>query len=104
MRRQFPIVLITKQIMHFLHNQVHYLFLYLTVETKRSMYLIHRKFNTYYILFIYLFEIKHKTFFVQVNIGEETTKSGVKPTEVNGFLDYCTNVLKLNEILPGQAR
>ena len=41
-------------------------------------------------------EIKNKTFFVQVNIGEETTKSGVKPTEVNDFLDYCINVLKLN--------
>ena len=41
-------------------------------------------------------EIKNKTFFVQVNTGEEKTKSGVKPTEVNSFLDYCTNVLKLN--------
>ena len=40
-------------------------------------------------------EIKNKTFFVQVNIGEEKTKSGVRPSETNDFLDYCKNILKL---------
>ena len=35
-------------------------------------------------------------YFLQVNIGNEIQKSGIPPTEVDSFLDYCTKEKKLN--------
>ena len=40
---------------------------------------------------------KIKTF-VQVNIGEESQKSGISPKNVNQFVNYCKNSLCLNII------
>ena len=40
---------------------------------------------------------KVKTF-VQVNIGEESQKSGISPKNVNQFVNYCKNSLCLNII------
>ena len=40
---------------------------------------------------------KIKTF-VQVNVGEESQKSGISPKNVNQFVDYCKNSLSLNII------
>ena len=40
---------------------------------------------------------KIKTF-VQVNIGEESQKSGISPKNVNQFVNYCKNSLSLNII------
>ncbi|MBO6491297.1 MAG: YggS family pyridoxal phosphate-dependent enzyme [Pelagibacteraceae bacterium] len=40
---------------------------------------------------------KIKTF-VQVNIGEESQKSGISPKNVNQFVNYCKNNLSLNII------
>ena len=40
---------------------------------------------------------KTKTF-VQVNVGEESQKSGISPKNVNQFVDYCKNRLSLNMI------
>lgn len=39
--------------------------------------------------------IKTKSFFIQINIGEETQKAGVKPSSFSSFYNYC-----LNEGLP----
>ncbi len=36
--------------------------------------------------------------FVQVNIGEETQKSGISPKDTNEFINYCRDVLSLNII------
>jgi len=36
--------------------------------------------------------------FVQVNVGEESQKSGISPKNVNQFVDYCKNSLCLNII------
>ena len=40
---------------------------------------------------------KIKTF-VQVNVGEESQKSGISPKNVNQFVNYCKNSLSLNII------
>jgi hypothetical protein len=40
---------------------------------------------------------KIKTF-VQVNVGEESQKSGISPKNVNQFVNYCKNSLSLNVI------
>ena len=40
---------------------------------------------------------KIKTF-VQVNVGEESQKSGISPKNVNQFVNYCRNSLSLNII------
>ena len=40
---------------------------------------------------------KIKTF-VQVNVGEESQKSGISPENVNQFVNYCKNSLSLNII------
>ena len=40
---------------------------------------------------------KIKTF-VQVNVGEESHKSGISPNNVNQFVNYCKNRLSLNII------
>jgi len=40
-------------------------------------------------------DLKHKEFFIQVNIGEEPQKAGVAPQEVEKFYKLCTE-LKLN--------
>ena len=40
---------------------------------------------------------KIKTF-VQVNVGEESQKSGISPKNVNQFVDYCRDTLCLNII------
>jgi len=36
--------------------------------------------------------------FVQVNVGEESQKSGISPKNVNQFVDHCKNSLSLNII------
>ena len=36
--------------------------------------------------------------FVQVNLGEESQKSGISPKNVNQFVDYCKNSLSLDII------
>jgi pyridoxal phosphate enzyme (YggS family) len=36
--------------------------------------------------------------FVQVNVGEESQKSGISPKNVNQFVDYCKNSFRLNII------
>tara|TARA_A100001011_G_scaffold103675_1_gene109631 strand:- start:83 stop:721 length:639 start_codon:yes stop_codon:yes gene_type:complete len=43
-------------------------------------------------------EIKYKKFFIQVNIGEEQTKSGIYPNKLKDFLNFCKNDMKLNII------
>ena len=40
--------------------------------------------------------IKNKVFFIQVNIGKETNKSGILPEEADDFIKYCKQDLKLN--------
>ena len=40
--------------------------------------------------------IKNKIFFIQVNIGEEETKSGILPNVADDFIIYCRQDLKLN--------
>ena len=40
--------------------------------------------------------IKNKTFFIQVNIGGEKTKSGILPEIADDFIIYCRHDLKLN--------
>jgi len=37
--------------------------------------------------------------FVQVNVGEESQKSGISPKNVNQFVDHCKNSLSLNIIV-----
>jgi len=34
-------------------------------------------------------KLKNKSFFIQVNTGNEATKSGIKPNETKPFLDLC---------------
>ena len=41
---------------------------------------------------------KDKKFFIQVNTGKESSKSGVMPNEAKDFIRYCVNELKLNII------
>ena len=41
---------------------------------------------------------KDKKFFIQVNTGKESSKSGVMPNETRDFIRYCVNELKLNII------
>lgn len=43
-------------------------------------------------------KITKKKMFIQVNIGEEQTKSGVKPSLTKSFVGYCVNDLKLNVV------
>ena len=40
--------------------------------------------------------IKNKSFFIQVNIGGEKTKSGIPPEMADEFIMYCRQDLKLN--------
>ena len=40
--------------------------------------------------------IHKKQFFIQVNIGTESNKSGILPEEATDFINYCRNDLKLN--------
>ena len=40
-------------------------------------------------------ESKTKSFYIQVNTGSETQKSGLLPTETDSFFEYCTKDLKL---------
>lgn len=41
-------------------------------------------------------ELKNKKIFIQVNTGEETTKSGIFPRDLRNFTHYCKDTLKLN--------
>ena len=41
---------------------------------------------------------KDKKFFIQVNTGKESSKSGVMPKEAKDFIRYCVHELKLNII------
>ena len=41
---------------------------------------------------------KKITTFVQVNIGEESQKSGISPKNINQFINHCRNSLSLNII------
>ena len=43
----------------------------------------------------YGYESKTKSFYIQVNTGSETQKSGLLPTEIDSFFEYCTKDLKL---------
>ena len=38
---------------------------------------------------------KTKSFFIQINTGSETQKSGLKPSEADNFIEYCIRDLKL---------
>ena len=40
--------------------------------------------------------IKSKKFFIQVNTGDEETKSGISITDVDAFIKYCKEDLQLN--------
>ena len=40
-------------------------------------------------------ETKTKSFYVQVNTGSEDQKSGLVPSEVDAFIEYCVRDLKL---------
>ncbi len=40
--------------------------------------------------------LKNKKIFIQVNTGEESTKSGIKPKNVTEFINYCKLDLSLN--------
>ena len=40
-------------------------------------------------------EVKTKSFFVQINTGNESQKSGLLPLEADSFIKYCRNDLKL---------
>tara|TARA_B100001057_G_scaffold470098_1_gene531126 strand:- start:5350 stop:5988 length:639 start_codon:yes stop_codon:yes gene_type:complete len=42
--------------------------------------------------------IKNKKFFIQVNIGEEETKSGIHPKNLREFYNFCKNDMYLNII------
>ena len=42
--------------------------------------------------------IKHKSFFIQVNTGNEKQKSGILSDLASEFIQYCLNALKLNII------
>ena len=39
--------------------------------------------------------LKTKSFYVQVNTGSEPQKSGLIPSEIDSFINYCTDDLKL---------
>ena len=39
-----------------------------------------------------------RKYFIQINIGNENQKGGIKIKEVDEFYDYCTKTLKLNVI------
>lgn len=41
---------------------------------------------------------KSLKYFIQVNIGNESQKSGIAINEIDGFLNYCTREKKLNVI------
>ena len=38
----------------------------------------------------------NKKFFIQINTGEEETKSGIAPKQANDFINYCKKELKIN--------
>ena len=40
-------------------------------------------------------ETKTKSFYIQVNTGSETQKSGIIPTDADKFIEYCIKDLKL---------
>ena len=42
--------------------------------------------------------IKHKSFFIQVNTGNEKQKSGIVSNLASEFIQYCLNTLRLNII------
>ena len=39
--------------------------------------------------------VKTKSFYIQVNTGNETQKSGINPLEADSFISYCINDLNL---------
>ena len=41
---------------------------------------------------------KSSKYFIQVNIGNEMQKSGIPPSELESFFDYCTKEKNLNVI------
>ena len=41
---------------------------------------------------------KKLSYFIQINIGEESQKSGISSSTANDFLKYCTNEINLNII------
>ena len=41
---------------------------------------------------------KKISYFIQVNVGNESQKSGVKTTEVKSFLNFCKDEINLNVI------
>tara|TARA_B100001057_G_scaffold136908_1_gene136543 strand:- start:9046 stop:9684 length:639 start_codon:yes stop_codon:yes gene_type:complete len=43
-------------------------------------------------------EIVNKKFFIQVNTGQEETKSGIYPNNLNEFIKFCKNDMSLNVV------
>ena len=43
----------------------------------------------------FCYKSKTKSFYIQVNTGSETQKSGILPREIDSFFEYCTKDLKL---------
>ena len=43
-------------------------------------------------------DISSKSFFIQVNTGNEVQKSGIHPNQTSEFINYCKRDLKLNVI------
>ena len=41
---------------------------------------------------------KHLYYFIQVNVGMENQKSGISPSKIKEFYDYCAKEMKLNVI------
>ena len=57
-----------------------------TVDREKLAKEIHSNFND---------EVKTKSFFIQVNTGDEPQKSGILPLETDSFIEFCKNDLKI---------
>ena len=57
-----------------------------TIDREKLAKNIHSNFDS---------EVKTKSFFVQINTGNEPQKSGFVPSEADSFIEYCRNDLKL---------
>ena len=43
-------------------------------------------------------KIKFKKFFIQINTGDEASKSGIHPNKAGDFISHCVNDLKINVV------
>ena len=57
-----------------------------TIDREKLAKQISEKFNN---------QIKTKNFYIQINTGNESQKSGVEPLEADTFIEYCIRDLKL---------